>query len=135
MFRNKKKVTTEKAKVNSKKAEPKLTKAEAELKKAKAKKIKAEPKKILAKAKKRKPQAVKFSEKALLKDILKEAKVLKISDETAGKYAKIVSGRVAGWASKRATVTQPDINSQVAKEIKKYNKDLAFIYENKGKII
>ena len=124
-----------KAQASSKKPQPKLSKAEAELKKAKAKKIKAEPKKILAKAKKRKPQAVKFSEKTLLKDILKEAKVLKISNETAGKYAKIVSGRVASWVDKRATVTQPDINRQVAKEIKKYNKDLAFIYENKGKII
>lgn len=124
-----------KAQANLKKPQPKLSKAEAELKKAKAKKIKAEPKKILAKAKKRKPQAVKFSEKALLKDILKEAKVLKISNETAGKYAKIVSGRVASWVDKRTTVTQPDINRQVAKEIKKYNKDLAFIYENKGKII
>ena len=68
-----------KAQASSKKPQPKLSKAEAELKKAKAKKIKAEPKKILAKAKKRKPQAVKFSEKALLRDILKEAKVLKIS--------------------------------------------------------
>ncbi|MBQ3352591.1 hypothetical protein IJG91_02980 [Candidatus Saccharibacteria bacterium] len=135
MFRKKKATANKKAKAISKKAEPKLTKAEAELKKAKAKKIKAEPKKILAKTKRRKPQAVKFSEEALKRDILKEAKVLKISNETAGKYAKIVSGRVAAWVSKRATVTQPDIDVQVAKEIKKYNKDLAFIYENKGKII
>lgn len=111
------------------------SKAEAELKKAKAKKIKAKPQRILAKAKRKKPQALKLSKSIITKDILKEAKVLKISNETAEKYVKIVSEKVTNWAEKRATVTKSDINRQIAKEIKKYNKDLAFIYENRGKII
>lgn len=110
-------------------------KAEAELKKAKAQKIKAKPQRILAKAKTKKPQTLKLSESVIAKDILKEARVLKISNETAEKYVKIVSEKVTRWAEKRATVTRLDINRQIAKEIKKYNKDLAFIYENRGKII
>lgn len=110
-------------------------KAEAELKKAKSQKIKAKPQRILARAQKKKPQPLKLSNSAIAKDILKEAKVLKISNETAEKYVKIVSEKVTTWAKKRATVTRLDINRQIAKEIKKYNKDLAFIYENKGKII
>jgi len=110
-------------------------KAEAELKKAKAQKIKAKPQRILAKAKTKKPQTLKLSESVIAKDILKEARVLKISNETAEKYVKIVSEKVTRWAEKRATVTRLDINRQIAKEIKKYNKDLAFIYEYRGKII
>lgn len=80
-------------------------------------------------------KGIKFSKTTLKKDILKEAKVLKLPEASVKLYAEAVSEKVSAWAMKRGAVTQNDINRETAKEIKKYSKDLAFIYENRGKII
>lgn len=110
-------------------------KAQANLKQAKAKIIKAKPKRILARTKKSKPQPLKFSKNDLTKDIIRNAKVLGISDKVSARYADNVSDRISQWVRVRGIVTTSDINKKVAQELEKYNQDLAFIYKQKGKII
>ena len=76
-----------------------------------------------------------FSKTLIVKDIMLEAKVLGISVGAAEQYAKKVSEKVVKWAERREAVTEDDINMEIAKEINKYNKDLSFVYKNRGKII
>lgn len=97
------------------------------------KKAQKESKKALAgsiKAKK-----LSFSKAVVLRDIMFEAKALGISVGAAKAFAEKVAAKVAAWAEKRESVTEDDINMQVAKEISKYSKDLSFVYKNRGKII
>lgn len=100
---------------------------------AQATKDLAKVERIKAKAKLKK--ALKFSERALAKELVKEAKAVGASAKVAEKYAPKVAKKVASWVNARAEVTQEDINRVVAKEVEKYNKDLAFAYKNRGKII
>lgn len=84
------------------------------------------------------PQSVKaktFSIEDLKKDILHEAKLLKISETVAQTIAGRVAEKVEKWMEKRAAVTNDDLNRQLAKELQKYNADLAYVYQNRGKII
>ncbi|MBQ6127953.1 hypothetical protein IJI69_04720 [Candidatus Saccharibacteria bacterium] len=76
-----------------------------------------------------------FSKTAVVKDILLEAKVLGIASGSAKVFAEKVAEKVAKWAERRESVTEDDINTQIAKEINRYSKDLAFVYQNRGKII
>lgn len=101
-------------------------KAEAKCKKAQA---------GCAKAKTGFKKAGAFSKAAIIKDIKTEARILKISAGSAEKYAEKVAEKVSAWAEKREKVTRDDLNRLIAKEIAKYNKDLAFMYKNRGKII
>ena len=77
----------------------------------------------------------KFSKDSLEKDILKEAKIIKLPSGEAKGFSGKVAEKVAKWAEKRGEITENDINLKVADELKKYSKDLAFIYKNRGKII
>lgn len=76
-----------------------------------------------------------FSISELEKDILGEAKKLKISDEVAKMITSRTLEQIQKWISKRAAVTMEDLNKQVAKELKKYNEDLAYVYQIRGTII
>lgn len=78
---------------------------------------------------------MKFSKTYVVKDIMLEAKVLGISAGSAKVFAEKVAEKVAKWAERRESVTEDDINTQIAKEINRYSKDLAFVYRNRGKII
>lgn len=77
----------------------------------------------------------KFSRRALENEIIEEGRSLYISEEATAPFAKKVATEVATWVKKRGKVTESDVNIKVAKSIKKYSKDLAFIYENRDKII
>ena len=86
----------------------------------------------------RKPKTtatVTFSEEKLKAEIIAEAKILKISESTAEIIASKTATEVAKWVSKRAAVTIDDVNRRVALEIAKYNSDLAYVYQNRDKII
>lgn len=76
-----------------------------------------------------------FSISELEKDILREAKVLGLSDSVAKMVAKRVCERIEKWTEKRSAVTDEDLNRQIAKELKDYNADLAYVYQIRGKII
>ena len=76
-----------------------------------------------------------FSKKFIVKDIMLEAKVLGIPVGTAEKFAEKVAEKLVKWAERREIITEDDVNMEIAKEINRYSKDLAFVYKNRGKII
>lgn len=77
----------------------------------------------------------KFSQKRLKDDIMREAKVLGMHMGTAELIAKKVVLKTKKWMDGRGTVTEDDLNRVVSRELSKYNKDLEFMYKNRGKII
>ena len=83
----------------------------------------------------RKAKELSFSKAVVVRDILFEAKALRISQGSAKVFAEKVAEKVAKWAERRESITEDDINMQIAKEIGKYSRDLSFIYKNRGKII
>lgn len=80
-------------------------------------------------------QLVVFDEKSVQEDILREAKVLKKSTKTVELFAPKVAKEVGKWANKRAAVTVGDIDRKIAREIERYDADLAYVFGNRGKII
>lgn len=76
-----------------------------------------------------------FSEEKLKADILVETRMLCIAESTAEMIADKVVANVSAWVAKRAAVTIDDINRRVAIETAKYNADLSYVYQNRGKII
>ena len=76
-----------------------------------------------------------FSRRVLKRDILREAKVLRIAPGSAEAIADIVVEKVAKWAEQRAEITEDDLNRIVASKVAPYNEGLAYVYKNRGKII
>lgn len=76
-----------------------------------------------------------FDKNTLEKDICCEAKLLKIPAGAAKELAHKVANDVEKWASKRPGLTKADLDKRVTAELRKYNDDLSFIYQNRGKII
>ena len=77
----------------------------------------------------------KFSEKKLVEEILREARVLNLHMGAAEVFATKTTAKVKKWAEKRAAFTQDDLDRVTALELEKYNKDLAYVYKNRNKII
>ena len=84
---------------------------------------------------KRQPEPETFDPEKIRQDILSEARSVGIPVGAVEPVAEIVASKVAGWASRRTVITDKDLNQHIAAEIKKYNPDLAYVYENRGKII
>lgn len=76
-----------------------------------------------------------FQENALRQEIIHSAKALGMSTAVAEAISLKISKKVAERLSKRAAVTEDDLNRFVADAAEKYNKDLAYVYKNRGKII
>lgn len=77
---------------------------------------------------------MKFSEKKLTREIMQEGKVLKLHPGAV----EIVAGRVAHTLSKWVEgkdLTQHELDQKVARELKKYNPDLAYLYQHRGRMI
>ena len=70
--------------------------------------------------KKNKTRELEFSEEQLVEDLKHEAKVAK---------------KIKQWITDKPTITQSDLDRQIMAEVKKYNKDLAFILGERNKII
>lgn len=77
----------------------------------------------------------KLSKKKIHEDIKREAKILGLHPGTAEIIADNVVDKVIAWSKKRSMITEDDLNQRLSKEIKKYNADLAYLFESKGKII
>lgn len=77
----------------------------------------------------------KVSKKAIREDILAEAKTLRIHSGFAEQIADRTLVRVEKYLLSHPVVTKIDIERIVYEELKKYNKDLAYIYHNRDKII
>lgn len=76
-----------------------------------------------------------FDKVALEKDLLDEAKRLKIPVGSAEKIAAKVAEDVGRWTKSRPGLTRADLEKRVTAELSKYNDDLAYVYQNRGKII
>lgn len=76
-----------------------------------------------------------FSSEELRKDLLSEARALRIH---VG-FAEIISDKcvqaVEKYLKTHPVVTKSDIERIIYNELKKYHKDLAYIYHNRDKII
>lgn len=71
----------------------------------------------------------------LAKQIVRDAKGVGIPAGSAKMMADQIAEKVIGWAKKRSTITEADLDRQLAKVAKKYSDDLAYVYENRDKII
>lgn len=80
-------------------------------------------------------QPLAFSEMELKAELLREARVLGVPAGAAKEIAIRVSRQVSSWVEKRPAVTVADIDRRVALEMEKYSPDLAYVYQNRGKII
>ncbi len=84
----------------------------------------------------RKAKTVTVSKELVVKDLMRQAKALNIPTASTEKYIDGIAEKVSKWAEARGNViTESDLNTEIAKLVKRYNSDLAFIYENRGKII
>lgn len=85
--------------------------------------------------KRKKVEQISFSEKGLRDDVLESAVAIGIPEGTAGAIAEKVAARTAVWVATRAVITSDDLYRRVAQEAEKYSADLAYVYQNRGKII
>lgn len=85
--------------------------------------------------KKNKTRELEFSEEQLVEDLKHEAKVLKLEQGAAELIAIQVAKKIKQWITNKPTITQSDLDRQIMAEVKKYNKDLAFILGERNKII
>ena len=88
-----------------------------------------------AKTARRDKKKTKFSKKKLIQEIMFEAKVLNRHLGATKIIAEKTADEVEKWAEKRAYITEEDITRVASEKLKKYDKDLAYIYKNRGKII
>lgn len=80
-------------------------------------------------------QPIAFSEETLKEELLQQARALKIPAGAAEAMVAEITEKVAKWVRRRPAVTVDDIRQRIALEAEKYNKDLAYVYKNHGKII
>lgn len=76
--------------------------------------------------------------KSIAEDIIKEAKILKLPLAPSKEIANLVSVKIMAEVEKKSQkspVTKDRLNAIIAKELKPFNRDLSFVYQNRGKII
>lgn len=82
---------------------------------------------------------VKFSAKRLTREIMQEGKVLQLHpgavEIVAGRVAHVLSEWAEGRVAKGKELTQYELDQKVARELKKYNPDLAYLYQHRGRMI
>lgn len=76
-----------------------------------------------------------FSAEDIKNDLRREARALRIHTGFAEIIIEKVILKVEAYKKSHPVVTEKDIESLVYSELKKYHKDLAFIYHNREKII
>lgn len=76
-----------------------------------------------------------FDERALKKDLLINAKALGIPSGAAKTFAEKVVKNVGKSLKNKKLITEGDLERALLKELNIYNTDLAYVYENRDKII
>ena len=79
--------------------------------------------------------AVNLTDERIYQEVMREAKVLNMQAGAAEIIAKKVTEAIIKWGKNRAAVTEVDLNQRLAKETKKFNADLAYLFESEHKII
>lgn len=85
--------------------------------------------------KKKTGEKLTFNEKTLREELVKSALAIGMPEGAAEAVASKVAAKTASWVTTRAVITIDDLHRRVAMEAEKYNTDLAYIYQNRGKII
>lgn len=83
----------------------------------------------------KRPKQIEFSEEQLREDLRREARVLSIHQGAADLIAGEVAIKLEKWLEDKPTITQSDLDRRIVMEVKKYNKDLAFILGERNKLI
>lgn len=78
---------------------------------------------------------VKFSKKLLKKDLLREAKVLNLHIGAVEIMIDKVVMDIEAKLLDKKVITDKELEKIVVGELKKYDKDLAYVYANRDKII
>lgn len=84
---------------------------------------------------KKKVKSFVFNEQEMQQELLHSARAVGISVAAAELIVAKIVKKVAERMAKRTVVTVDDLNRFIADEAEKYNKDLAYVYKNRGKII
>lgn len=66
---------------------------------------------------------------------MRDAKAVGLSKDSATLITKRVSKQIAKWIEDKELITQDDLYRRIAKETRQYSQDLAYVYENRDKII
>lgn len=76
-----------------------------------------------------------FDEKSLKQNLLIDAKALGIPSGAARAFVEKTVKNVEKALSSKKLITKDDLDRAVIKELSIYNSDLAYVYENRDKII
>ncbi len=73
--------------------------------------------------------------KQLSKELKIHAHAIGLPEGSAESFIKATINAVQKSLKSKSTITDSDLTRLVAKELKKYNQDLAYVYQNHDKII
>ena len=76
-----------------------------------------------------------FSEAEIRKDIISEAKVIGLPKGAAETFADKAVIEIVAALKKRRIITEKDLDIIMVRVLKKYSKDLAYVFEIRGKIV
>lgn len=81
------------------------------------------------------PELMPFTPEAIRQELRQEAQALGLPENITDLVIERVIAKVAQWLDGRPAVTEADLNRELALELQKYNADLAYVYQNRDKII
>ena len=76
-----------------------------------------------------------FDKKTLMKDLKIDAHAVGIPDGASKIFIEKIVESVEKTLKKKELITEADLKRLVLKELKKYNNDFAYVYENRDKIV
>ena len=76
-----------------------------------------------------------FDKKTFMKDLKIDAHAVGIPDGSAKIFVEKITETVEKNLQKKEVITEADLKRLTLKEIKKYNHDFAYVYENRDKIV
>lgn len=76
-----------------------------------------------------------FDETEIIKDLKIDARAVGIPEGAAESFIERTMKDAKKSLKNRSVITEKDLNRVILKELKKYNADLAYVYENRDKII
>lgn len=76
-----------------------------------------------------------FDLEVLENQLMRDAKAVGLSKDSVSLITKRVSKEIAKWVEDKEVITKDDLYRKIAKETRQYSQDLAYVYENRDKII
>jgi transcriptional regulator NrdR family protein len=76
-----------------------------------------------------------YDETEIIKELKIDARAVGIPEGAAEAFIERTMKEVKKALKNHSIITEKDLNRTILKELKKYNADLAYVYENRDKII